>query len=96
MLLGIIEKGYEDEVSGEYVSRHAQREKVRKVPLNVTVDKELAEFIDRGMEHRIFSSKSHAVSWALTLLQNQLRTQAILQQQAQTGNSPENQQHGRQ
>ena len=52
------------------VARHYERS--AKVPVNVTVDKVLFDFIEYGVQNRIFQSRSHAVNWALQLLQQYL------------------------
>ena len=56
------------------MSRHQDRQHARKVPLNVTIDKALFDFIEAGMTHGIFQSRSHAINWGLQLLQEGLKT----------------------
>ena len=67
------------------MARHFEREP--KVPVNVTIDKQLFDFIEYGIQNRIFQSRSHAINWALQILQQYLsslpRTPEELQQLGQ-------------
>lgn len=40
-------------------------EPVLKVKTSVSIDKDLADFIDQKITQRIFSSRSHAINFAL-------------------------------
>ena len=44
--------------------------KRRKVSLNVTISEDLVEWLDRQVEMRVFSSRSHGIEQALFFLMN--------------------------
>jgi len=47
--------------------QQAQR-RVKSVPVTVTIDREIMEFLDLVLERRVFRSRSHAVNAALDYL----------------------------
>lgn len=50
------------------MARHPERDKIRKQAISITLDMNDINFIDQGIRHRMFQSRSHAVAWALQLL----------------------------
>jgi len=50
------------------MSRRVERDKLRKQAVSITLDAGDLTFIDQGIKHRIFQSRSHAISWAIQLL----------------------------
>lgn len=53
---------------GYMMARHPERDKLRKQAISITLDMNDIGFIDQGISHRMFQSRSHAIAWALQLL----------------------------
>jgi len=53
---------------GSLMTRHPERDKLRKQAISITLDMNDIGFIDQGIQYRMFQSRSHAISWALQLL----------------------------
>ena len=45
------------------MTRHPERDKLRKQAVSITLDMNDISFIDQGITHRMFQSRSHAVAW---------------------------------
>lgn len=41
------------------------KSKVEMIQISITVPKDLLEFIDTGIEHHVFSNRSHAFTYAI-------------------------------
>ncbi len=50
------------------MTRHPERDKLRKQAVSITLDMNDINFIDQGINHRMFQSRSHAVAWGIQLL----------------------------
>ncbi len=63
------------------MARHPERDKLRKQAISITLDGNDIAFIDQGIRHRMFQSRSHAVAWALQLLRQHVAHIMRLQQE---------------
>lgn len=63
------------------MSRRVEREKLRKQPVSITLDANDLAFIDQGIQHRIFQSRSHALAWATQLLRQHVAQIMKVQQE---------------
>lgn len=63
------------------MARHPERDKLRKQAISITLDGNDIAFIDQGISHRMFQSRSHAVAWALQLLRQHVVHIMRLQQE---------------
>ena len=63
------------------MSRRVEREKLRKQAVSVTLDMNDLAFIDQGIHHKIFQSRSHAISWAVQLLRQHVAQIMKVQQE---------------
>ena len=50
------------------MTRHPERDKLRKQAVSITLDMNDINVIDQGINHRLFQSRSHAVAWGIQLL----------------------------
>ena len=48
--------------------RRPQEERLKKVPISVTIDRELYDFIEALIDHRTFKDRSHAINRAVHYL----------------------------
>lgn len=54
--------------------RRHEQDQSKKVPISVTIDKELFDFIELGIRNRWWQSRSHAINMMVfTFMQNQQR-----------------------
>lgn len=63
------------------MSRRVEREKLRKQAVSITLDMNDLAFIDQGIQHKIFQSRSHAISWAVQLLRQHVAQIMRVQQE---------------
>ena len=63
------------------MARHPERDKLRNQAISITLDGNDIGFIDQGIRHRMFQSRSHAVAWALQLLRQHVAHIMRLQQE---------------
>ena len=63
------------------MARHPERDKLRKQAISITLDSNDIAFIDQGIRHRMFQSRSHAVAWGLQLLRQHVAHIMRLQQE---------------
>ena len=66
---------------GELMARHPERDKLRKQAISITLDMNDINFIDQGIQHRMFQSRSHAIAWSLQLLRQHVAHIMRLQQE---------------
>ncbi len=57
--------------------RKPSEERVRRVPISVTLDKELYEFLETLVDRRLFKDRSHAVNSALDYLKWTIETRPM-------------------
>jgi Arc/MetJ-type ribon-helix-helix transcriptional regulator len=50
------------------MARHPERDRMRKQAVSITLEASDLAFIEQGVQHRIFQSRSHAMAWAVRLL----------------------------
>ena len=63
------------------MTRHPERDKLRKQAVSITLDSNDITFIEQGIKHRMFQNRSHAVAWALQLLRQHVATIMRVQQE---------------
>lgn len=63
------------------MARHPERDKIRKQAISITLDMNDINFIDQGISHRMFQSRSHAVAWSLQLLRQHVAHIMRIQQE---------------
>ena len=63
------------------MTRHPERDKLRKQAVSITLDANDITIIEQGINHRMFQNRSHAVAWALQLLRQHVATLMRVQQE---------------